>query len=86
MQLIQAMLQVLWFSQKTLSNTLNIYVKSNTGKTLSVSLDPKWDVKNVKEVIAPKLGLPPDELKIIFAGKELEDSIIIEVTMLKYRI
>ncbi|XP_054260838.1 E3 ubiquitin-protein ligase parkin-like isoform X1 [Macrosteles quadrilineatus] len=77
-QLIQAMLQVLWFSQKTLSNTLNIYVKSNTGKTLSVSLDPKWDVKNVKEVIAPKLGLPPDELKIIFAGKELEDSIIIE--------
>lgn len=78
-QLLHAMLQLIWFGQNTLSNTMNIYVKSNTGKTVSVSLDPKWDVKNVKEIIAPKLGLPPEELKIIFAGKELEDSTIIEV-------
>lgn len=73
------MLQFLSFSKKTLSNTLNIYVKTNTGNTLSVELDPKWDIKNVKEFVAPKLGLSPDEMKIIFAGKELSDNTILEV-------
>uniref|UniRef100_A0A1B6LBH9 E3 ubiquitin-protein ligase parkin n=1 Tax=Graphocephala atropunctata TaxID=36148 RepID=A0A1B6LBH9_9HEMI len=78
LQFLQAMLELFSFSKKTLSNSLNIYVKSSNGSTLSVSLDPKWDIKNVKEVIAPKLGLAPEEVKIIFAGKELEDSTVIE--------
>jgi parkin len=38
------------------------------------------DIKNVKEIVAPKLGLQPQEVKIIFAGKELLDSTIIEVS------
>lgn len=82
LRFIGAMLELLSLSKKTITNSLNIYIKSNTGSTLSVSLDPKWDIKNVKEVIAPKLGLSPEEVKIIFAGKELEDSIIIEVSLI----
>ena len=53
----RAMLHLIWFSRRSFSNSLNIYVKSNTGSTLSVELDPKWDIKNVKEVIAPQLGI-----------------------------
>ncbi|XP_039284843.1 E3 ubiquitin-protein ligase parkin [Nilaparvata lugens] len=76
--ILNSMLQFFRLGKKSISNSLNIYIKSNTGNTLSIELDPKWDIKNVKEVIAPKLGLPPNEVKIIFAGKELDDSITIE--------
>lgn len=73
------MLQLLSFGKKTITNSLSIYVKTNTGNTLSLDLDPKWDIKNLKELVAPQLGLQPDEVKIIFAGKELSDNTIIEV-------
>lgn len=75
------MLQLLFYGKKTIANSLSIYVKTNTGNTISVDLDPKWDIKNVKEFVAPQLGLQPEDLKIIFAGKELGDSIIIEVCL-----
>lgn len=73
------MLNLFSFGTRTIKNTLNIYIKTNTGKSVSVDLDPKMDIKNVKEIVAPKLGLQPQEVKIIFAGKELLDSTIIEV-------
>lgn len=72
------MLQLLSFSRKTLKNTLNIYVKFNRD-TLSVDLDPKWEIREVKELVAPQLGLQPNEVKIIFAGKELSDTTKLEV-------
>lgn len=74
------MLQFLSFSRKTISNSLSIYIKTNNGNTLSVDLDPNWDIKDVKEFVAPQLGLDPGEVKIIFAGKELGDSITISVS------
>lgn len=73
------MLEIIWFGKKKVSNSLSIYVKTNTGKTLPVDLDPKWDIKNVKEIVAEKMGMPVEEIKIIFAGKELHNSTIIEV-------
>ncbi|XP_063974598.1 E3 ubiquitin-protein ligase parkin isoform X1 [Diachasmimorpha longicaudata] len=75
---IATMLQLLWFGKRKISNTLSIYIKTNTGNTLSVDLDPKWDIKNVKEVVAERMGLAPEDIKIIFAGKELHNSTIIE--------
>ncbi|KAH8327610.1 hypothetical protein KR074_002853 [Drosophila pseudoananassae] len=75
---VRKMLELLQFGGKTLSNTISIYVKTNTGKTLSVNLEPQWDIKNVKEIVAPQLGLQPEEVKIIFAGKELSDATTIE--------
>lgn len=68
------------FGHAKIKNTLSIYVKSNTGSTISVDLDPKWDIKNVKEIVAPQLGLEPEDVKIIFAGKELLDSTILGVS------
>ncbi|XP_065164408.1 E3 ubiquitin-protein ligase parkin isoform X2 [Atheta coriaria] len=69
------MLQFFSFGKNKLTNSLNIYIKTNTGKSLSVDLDPQWDIKNVKQLVAPQLGLEPEEVKIIFAGKELGDTI-----------
>lgn len=75
------MLQLFTFGKKTVRNSLNIYVKTSGGKTLSVELDPSWDIKNVKEILAPRLGLEPNEVKIIFAGKELGNTIRIAVSI-----
>lgn len=75
------MLAILLFGRKKISNTLSVYVKSNTGNTLTLDLDPQWDIKEVKELIAPQLGLTPNEVKIIFAGKELSDSTQISVSV-----
>lgn len=74
------MLQLLLFGKRKVSNSLSIYVKTNTGNTLSVELDPKWDIKNLKEIVAPRMGIAPEDVKIIFAGKELHNSTIIEVS------
>lgn len=80
------MLQVLWFGKRKITNSLNIYVKTNTGNTLAVELDPKWDVKNLKEIVAPQMGIAPEDVKIIFAGKELHNSTILEVSFLLLQI
>ncbi|XP_063702938.1 E3 ubiquitin-protein ligase parkin [Culicoides brevitarsis] len=74
-ELIYAMIQLLSFGRKKIENSLFVYIKSNTGNTISVDLNPEWDIANVKEFIAPKLGMSPQEVKIIFAGKELADTI-----------
>ncbi|XP_011703776.1 PREDICTED: E3 ubiquitin-protein ligase parkin isoform X3 [Wasmannia auropunctata] len=72
------MLRLFWFGKQKISNSLSIYIKTNTGNTLSVELDPKSDIKNLKEIVAPRMGIAPEDIKIIFAGKELHNSTIIE--------
>lgn len=73
------MLELLWFGKRKITNSLNIYIKTNAGNMLSVELDPKSDVKNLKEMVAPRMGIAPEDIKIIFAGKELRNCTVIEV-------
>lgn len=75
------MLELFSFGRKKISNKaqLSIFIKTTNGLSLCVDLDPKWDIERVKELVAPQLGLQPDEVKIIFAGKELDDSTTISV-------
>lgn len=72
--LLHNMLQLFSFGRKTITNTLSVCIKTNTGNTLNVDLDPLWDIGNVKRLVAGELGLCADDLKIIFAGKELSNS------------
>lgn len=80
---MQAVLELFSFGRKKISNKLSIFIKTNNGKSLSVDLDPKWDIERVKELVAPQLGLQPSEVKIIFAGKELDDSTTISVSFVQ---
>lgn len=48
---------------RRITNSLLIFVKTNTGKVVPVGLDPKWEVRDVKEFVAPKLGMPPEEVR-----------------------
>lgn len=45
---------------------------------VSVSLDPSWTVQQVKTTLAPKLKSNSQDIRIIFAGKELLDNMVIQ--------
>lgn len=82
LRIMNVIWELLSISRNKLKNTLLVYIKTNTGGTVPINLDPKWDIKTLKETVAPKLGLEPQEVKIILAGKELCDATIIEVNYL----
>jgi hypothetical protein len=60
----------------------DMFVKTLTGRIITLQIEPDYTIALVKQMIQDKEGIPIDQQRLIFAGQQLSDS----STLAEYRI
>ena len=53
--------------------SMQINISTMTGKIFSITVDPQDTIEDVKERIQNTEGIPPDQQRLVYCGKQLED-------------
>jgi len=64
---------ILMLSLSTPANAMQVFVKTPTGKTITLEVEPSDSVENVKAKASDREGIPIDQVTLVFAGKTLEE-------------
>ena len=68
----------LCFALSVSASAMQIFVKTLTGKTITLEVEPSARIDNVKQLIQNREGIPPDQQKLTFNSTELEDGKALE--------
>ena len=77
---IKRLLQLLGLLSSDQDNSSNthVIVKAAQGKTVGLEVKEGWTVKDMKTELSSRLDIAPDNLRIIFAGRELHDDLCVD--------